>query len=81
MEPVPNNLLKPFSVDTHKFVVPHPSLKTYTQYIDVDETDPEFDLMPSKYKFQDSLDPTADTDYEVLKHEFLSSTIGMEGSR
>mmetsp|Transcript_10635 Transcript_10635/g.9211 ORF Transcript_10635/g.9211 Transcript_10635/m.9211 type:complete len:131 (+) Transcript_10635:1299-1691(+) len=81
MEPVPNNLLKPLMVQSHKFVVPHPSLKTFAPFLEVDETDPEFALRPTKNKFQDSLDPTSEANYDVLKREFLASTAGMEGSR
>jgi hypothetical protein len=81
MEPVPSNLLKPFNVESHKFVTPHPSLKTLSTYFETVETDPEFELKPSKVTFQDSLDPTFEADYEILKREYLSSAPGMEGER
>ena len=81
MEAVPNVLKKPFNVETHKFVCPHPKLKTYTKYYEITETDPEFELQPERIQFQDSLDPTTNGDYDVLFREFLSSAPGMEGIR
>ena len=81
MEAVPIVLKKPFNVESYKFVCPHPKLKNFTSYFEVTETEPEFELQPSKIQFQDSLDPTADGDYETLYREFLASAPGMEGIR
>ena len=81
IDPLPVNLTKPFNVESHIFVCPHPSLKNMTPYFPVVETDPEFELRPSKVPLPDVLDPTYDTDYNLLKREFLSSAAGMETER
>ena len=81
MEAVPNVLKKPLNIEAYKFVCPHPKLKTMTQYFEVAETDPEFELQPDKLNFQDHLDPTTAGDYEPLYREFLSSAPGMAGMR
>jgi hypothetical protein len=81
VEPVPPNLLKPLNIESHRFLCPHPNLKTFTSFIQTVETDPEFELQPSKITFQDSLDPTFEADYDIIKREFLSSAAGMEGER
>lgn len=81
MEAVPVVLKKPLSVEPYKFVCPHPKLKNFTSYFEVTETDPEFELQPSKIQFQDSLDPRAEGEYETLYREFLTSAPGMEGIR
>ncbi len=81
MEAIPSVLKKPLNVEPYKFVCPHPKLKSMTSYFEIMETDPEFDLQPAQIKFQDSLDPTTDGDYETLYREFLSSAPGMESTR
>lgn len=81
MEAIPSILKKPFNVEAHKFVTPHPKLKTLIPFCEVTETDPEFALQASKLQFQDSLDPTTDGDYQTLYREFLSSAPGMEAVR
>lgn len=81
MEAVPNVLKKPLNIESYKFVCPHPKLKTMTQFFEVAETDPEFELQKEKLNFQDHLDPTTGGDYEPLYREFLSSAPGMEGIR
>lgn len=80
-DPVPNNLTKPLNIENYRFLCPHPTLKNFTNYISVVESDPEFELQPSKINFQDSLDPTFEADYDILKREFLCSAPGMEGER
>jgi hypothetical protein len=79
--PMPGVLKKPLNIEIHKFVSPHPQLRTFTPYVEVIETDPEFYLQPAKIDFQDSLDPMVEGEFQTLYREYLSSAPGMEGIR
>lgn len=84
MENVPANLLKPFEVESHRFITPNPVIRKFVPLLDVTETDPEFKLQPKKVELQDSLDPpfpSTEEQRQLVFREYLSSTPGLEGTR
>ncbi len=84
LDNAPANLQKPFEVESHKFITPHPVIRKFVPLLEVTETDPEFKLLPRPIELQDSLDPdfpSTEEERDLIYREYLASTPGMEGIR
>lgn len=64
-------------LNLEKYITVHESLRTYKRFENITEMDPEYQLMPMKINYQDSLDPYPNDDIYVLNYEFLSKTPGL----
>ncbi len=76
---MPKAFKKLLDIPCYKFIIPHRTLRQFAQLTSVTEVDPEFNLQPSKYDFQDCLDPKA-CDIEetmLMKYEYMTRTPGL----
>lgn len=43
-EPIPKSFLRPFDIETHRLLLPHPTVRRYCNYDEITEVDPEYYL-------------------------------------